>query len=121
VISTVFVRFTFEGWHRWPDAPPEHDYLAARHRHLFHVEAHAHVDHHNRDLEFIALKRKLLAWCLYLASCEVGEHLGTTPTTLGVGSWSCETWALQLLQAHPVLTEVSFSEDGENGARLVRP
>ena len=35
--STAIVRFTFEGFHRWPDASGVRAYLASDHRHLFHV------------------------------------------------------------------------------------
>lgn len=111
-LQYVFVRFRFEGFHCWPDAPPEVAFLASRHRHVFHVEARARVTHDDRDREFILAKRELEAWCLARSTYEI-EH-GPNDTT----NWSCERWCLELLKEFPWLVEVSVSEDGENGATV---
>ncbi len=105
---TVFCTFAFEARHCWPDAPAEVAFLRATHRHMFHVRAEAPVTHANRDIEFILLKRALVA--------VVQAQLATEDT----GDWSCEHWAEYLLVQEPRLAAVEVSEDGENGARVTR-
>lgn len=99
----IYVRFQFEAFHRWPEAPPQHAYLASPHRHIFHCRVGFKVTHENRDLEFIELKRM---------ATEVALRAKPKAET-----WSCETWARHLVEqlgAH--FAEVE--EDGENGARF---
>ena len=74
----VFCSFSFEGMHCWPDAVHVQgvEFLALKHRHMFHVKLWLPVSHLDRDIEFIKLKRYLLQvsndWPIDLhnASCE---------------------------------------------------
>ena len=100
----VYASFNFEGFHCWPDAPEEVDFLRHRHRHLFHVKAVLEVQHNDRDVEFILLKRRLRA------SVATFQAMASD-----VETWSCERWAEELLKEHG-LSMVDVSEDGENGA-----
>jgi hypothetical protein len=50
--TEITVRFAFEGWHNWPEAPEHRAYLRSEHRHLFHVEVAVSVEHHDREVEF---------------------------------------------------------------------
>lgn len=102
---SVIARFTFEGVHSWPDCPEggPTPYLRHPHRHLFHVEAVKPVAHDERDVEFIALRRHMLAFCEVQL---VGPH-----------HLSCESMARQLLGTFG-LSRCSVSEDGENGAEV---
>jgi len=104
----VFVRFRFEAWHCWPEAPEEHAYLRARHRHEFHVEAHRDIYHMDREVEFIKMKREMLTACVEQAKDVSSE------------TWSCERWCLWLLSKFPGVNYVEVSEDGENGSGLER-
>ncbi len=101
----VVVRTSFEGFHRWPDAPDEVAFLRDLHRHVFHVRAVKRVGHVDRDVEFILLKREIdgCIQCTIPARAE------------GVSTWSCERWAVELLERFD-LEECEVSEDGENGA-----
>ena len=101
----VFVRTTFEGFHRWPDAPDEVAFLRYRHRHLFHVRGELPVGHADRDTEFILLKRELDTVIAETKGRE-GENVET---------WSCETWAAHLAAVMGFI-KCEVSEDGENGA-----
>lgn len=99
----VFCRTSFEGFHRWPDAPDEVAFLRDRHRHIFHVEAWKPVTHESRDIEFILLKREV-------------DHIIKSKLLGGsVSFWSCESWAMFLADALG-LSKCIVSEDGENGA-----
>jgi len=101
--ASVFVRTSFEGFHRWPDAPAEVDFLRRRHRHVFHVKAEWRVSHDDRDIEFILAKRRLDD---AIAVHRLDEDRST---------WSCESWARWIIEALGA-ARVEVSEDGENGA-----
>lgn len=106
----VWAKVLLPGFHRWPDAPPNRTYLAAKHRHLFHVTATVEVGHSNREVEFHDLHDIIRTWW--------------GGTDLGIRDWgtaSCEVMARELLDhlsddhdLTPVRVEVS--EDGEAGA-----
>ena len=111
----VWVTFTKEGIHCYPDAAvnpllatgDEYDvsFLSSPHRHIFHFKISIDVFHDDRELEFIQFKR----WCesLYRGILELNYK-------------SCEMIAddlyIQIAAKYPnrdVWIEVS--EDGENG------
>lgn len=102
----VLVSFQFEGFHSWPQAPDEVAFLRDRHRHIFHVRAKKRVQHEDRDVEFILLKRELERCAQRLS-----------PSTL-VQYWSCETWATHFVRTYD-LAECEVWEDKENGALVV--
>ena len=105
--TTVWVRFTAERFHRWPDAPQDslHGHLASMHRHLFHVEVAVLVDKPDRQVSFETLSADA-----DLAFDEV-PYLSTM---------SCEEMAATVAETlryrYPSLARVTVSEDGENGA-----
>lgn len=101
--TRIFVTLQFEGYHRWKDAPEEHAFLRDYHRHLFHVRVELPVDHSNRDVEFIAFKRKVQSWCANYTGWEARFE------------YSCEQLAEKILRAFEA-SRVEVSEDGENGA-----
>src|SRR5687768_10248603 len=96
----VFAQGTFEGFHRWPDAPDEVAFLRTLHRHRFHWTLWWTVSHANRQKEFILLQR------------EVTRAIATQQ---GTELWSCEHWASFLLNTFGA-SRAEVSEDGENGA-----
>lgn len=102
----VYVTTTFEGFHRWPDAPNPVGFLRELHRHTFHVRLEVKVNHDDRDVEFILLKREVDGWI-------AEKTLAETDT------WSCERWARELMDRFDAI-RVEVSEDGENGAIVTR-
>lgn len=105
----IFVTFSREGVHRYPDAPEEVKFLRHPHRHIFHFTAWIDVYHNDRDVEFILFKRELEAQ--YANSVLEMDHK------------SCEMLAEDLIDyisgAYPDRKiSVIVSEDGENGAQL---
>ena len=108
---TVWASAALPGFHRWPDAPPQREYLAARHRHLFRVTAHVAAGHDDRDTEFHDLQDLIRAWW------------GAGPRECGDAS--CETIARALAghlgRAALRVVQVEVSEDGENGAIVALP
>lgn len=106
---SIFVQFTKEGIHRYPDAPAGVEFLQHPHRHIFHFRVTVDVFHNDRDIEFILFKRELES--LYSAQ------------TLQVDFKSCEMLAEDLIdyisKKYPGRKiSVEVSEDGENGATL---
>lgn len=102
--TLVFANLQFEGLHCWPDCNlKEVSFLKQKHRHMFHITVYKEVNHLNRDVEFIVLKRKVL------------QFLHNKYPNKDMGSTSCEMLAELLINTF-ALTKVSVSEDGENGA-----
>jgi hypothetical protein len=106
----VEISTRFPGWHHWPSAPAHRDYLAVRHRHLFHVTASLEVWHDDREVEFHDLlefvERQTNRYGEELGACSC-EHIAQR-----IGEAVMEKWPDRGLV-------VAVSEDGENGARLV--
>lgn len=104
----IIVKFEFAGWHRWPDAPMEYQYLSFNHRHMFHVEAGKLVSHSNREIEIIDLKGRMESFCRH--------NWGRQPAA-GENAWShsCEDMAAALCQQFK-MDWCCVLEDGENGA-----
>lgn len=107
---TIFVQFTKEGIHKYPDAPEGVVFLRNPHRHIFHFRVTVDVFHNDRDIEFILFKREL-----------ENQYTGGT---LEMNHKSCEMLAEELIgyisTTYPGRNiSVEVSEDGENGATLV--
>lgn len=98
----LVISFQWEGYHRWPGAPPGSP-LGFVHRHLFKGRAWAVVAGPNREIEFIDLKHKVE---IYAKLAELAEW----------STASCEQMAENILRHFPELLAVEVTEDGENGA-----
>ena len=105
----IIVRFSFEGFHFWKEAPIEVDFLKKPHRHIFYCEVKLPVTHDDRQLEFIGVK-----WFLQNAIKDLYNF--------DLGSRSCEMICKDLILAvqnryglNKDIT-VSVYEDNENGA-----
>jgi hypothetical protein len=104
--SFIWVTTTFEGFHKYPNAPDEVEFLKNLHRHIFHVKVWIAVKHNDRELEFILFKRyiKKLIWNNELsenASCEM----------------ICDSLHQSIKKKYPKREiRIEVSEDGENGA-----
>jgi hypothetical protein len=105
--SCIWIRFQFEAFHRWKDAPDEVAFLRDRHRHLFHVRVEWSVSHAEREREFFIEQKK---------AQQAVERLRLEPDA---EEWSCETWAARIMEETGAWS-VEVSEDGENGSRVQR-
>jgi hypothetical protein len=114
--SYVTVSFRLEGVHAWPGVKehPELNrqvgFLAFPHRHMFHFSVIKTVQHNDRDVEIIVLKREMEN---YLVDKYLADH-----GCLDFGNMSCEDIAQELILAFD-LERCSVLEDGENGAILI--
>jgi hypothetical protein len=107
--SCVVSKTVVDGYHRWPEARAEHEYLSFRHRHLFYVRCWWTVSHDDRDIEFIEASRSISSFF---------EKRFGKPAELG--SMSCEQICKTILDEYPSVIKVSCYEDDENGAEVER-
>lgn len=114
--TAVKVRFQVVGFHYWPQAPKEREYLGLNHRHVFHFQVEAGVSHGNREVEFHALQE--VAW----RQLEEVYYLEKPTNIWQFGIGSCEDIANNLLchlqGEFPGVSAVEVWEDGECGARV---
>lgn len=99
--TDIVVKFSFEGFHCWPQAPESCSFLRNLHRHMFHVRADKKVTHHDREIEIIELKNEMITYC------EERWH--------DAESASCEMIAADLMRKFK-LSYCQVLEDDENGA-----
>lgn len=104
----VTIKYQVEGFHYWSEGSgsPE-PYLANLHRHVFHFTVGLEVEHHDREVEFINLRRELL---------HHSQQLLEAPVTK-----SCEALVMDIISYLKNKYErrkcfVWVEEDGENGA-----
>ena len=117
LVTNVFCSLRVEGIHHWPECP--HDevaYLRDPHRHMFHITAHAPVNHDDRDVEFIMLKHEIKKYLLQKYAT-VTRVTFSSKQICEFGSMSCEMIAAELIEAFG-LRACTVSEDGENGATV---
>lgn len=111
----IWVTFQRKGYHRYPDAPAEVDYLQARHRHLFKFCVKLEVRHDNREIEFHMFLNEIESWYdsgileLDYKSCEMMADDLATKLSATYGAHLYNTDDLREL-------EIVVSEDGECGA-----
>ncbi len=108
ITRSITVRWTYEGWHKWPEAHSERNYLADSHRHLFYVELTVEVQHNDREVEF----HDLLTYAK-----------GLLPSGEDFGRKSCEDMANEILEyvnlKYPDRNMLcSVWEDNEVGATI---
>lgn len=111
--TTVLIKLSIDACHNFPlaaDLFPEVDFLADRHRHMFHFTLSKEVFHDDRDVEFIMFKRDVLDYLL-----ETYYDYGTR--THEFGAKSCEMLAKELLNEFEC-EWVECWEDNENGAKV---
>jgi hypothetical protein len=117
--TTVWCTFQVAGFHNWPLAPEACSYLRAIHRHVFHVRVEAAVSHGNRDIEFIRFKH-LAEEVFRGLSLPFPNGWMCTHAGIFLGARSCELLAQDLYHElkgnYLTITEITVSEDGENGA-----
>lgn len=105
--STIKVRARSVAFHRWDGAPERRRYLRSTHRHEFHVEVCARVEHDDRDIEFHDLK----------------DALEPMLPTGDIGGRSCEMIAAEIIRGlqdewPDRILWCEVWEDGECGARV---
>ena len=105
---SVIAKVLFEGIHCWPECPFEDvKFLKDPHRHIFHITVKKEVDHDDRQVEIIKLKR------------EIEIELKAQFPDGQMGYTSCEQLAAWLIQKKK-LSYCQVLEDNENGAEVTK-
>jgi len=106
----LFVTFTFEGFHKYSQAPTKVSYLRSIHRHLFHVKVYIPVDDlSSRELEFIMVKNSIQSKLPVYVNI---NDTGSCEDICRKISYMCNT-------LYNLICPVEVSEDGENGALYI--
>ena len=110
--SYIWITTSFEGIHKYNEAPREVAFLRYPHRHIFHVKVFIEVFHNDRDVEFILFKRHVNS----LLDAFRNVHDGS--------GYSCEMvsdyLASHLKNAYTYSKRkliIEINEDGENGSQ----
>lgn len=111
--SKIIVKTSFRGFHFYPGAPIQVDYLSHLHRHVFYVTVNIEVFDDDRELEFMMVQE------------QVDKFIATMKTYQSPAS-SCEMMARRILTylaveyGHHREYSVSIFEDNENGAEVTQ-
>ena len=109
-IKSIWVTTSFEGFHKYDNAPDSVAFLRSTHRHIFHVKVYIEVFHNDRDIEFILFKRF------------IDDIINESLNKLDLGS--CEMISDKI---HEILSDkypnrsirILVSEDNENGCDCI--
>lgn len=129
--SWIWVTLQQEGIHYYPQALTDPklktgnwddvSFLGHPHRHIFHVKVEIQVFHDDRELEFIQVKRQIQRWIgdgtleFNHKSCEMiaGDIMDQVETAWGRYRKDNGDYVARKIK-------VTVSEDGENGATLIK-
>jgi len=111
-MTTVITKNYIEGFHSYPDAPLNVEFLKYRHRHVFHIECRFWVSHNNRQIEIFTMQSWIERYFKekYGSPAEFKEM-------------SCEMIAEELIKVFDVKDNcvyVKVQEDGQGGAIVQR-
>ena len=57
--TSILIKTSFEGFHKYENAPEEVAFLRVLHRHTFNVEVEMETFHNDREIEFIMVQHEL--------------------------------------------------------------
>jgi len=107
----IEVKYETPGFHNWPNAPQDVNFLSSRHRHNFIFKVKIEVSHNDRDYEFFLVQEKISRY--------LNIHYSNGGLGLEFEDKSCEMIAEELFMylydnGNADIKSVSVSEDGEN-------
>lgn len=107
--TTVIINIEIEGFHNYPEAPLQVEFLKYPHRHLFSVKAGYKVKDDNREKEIFIQQEYIKEY--------INEAFGVPAQ---FGAMSCEMIAKEILEYGEIdgLIWVEVLEDGKGGARV---
>ena len=119
--KTLKVRTSFKGTHNWPEASQfageQVQFLEARHRHTFHVQAELKVKDSDREVEFFVFQGQV--------NEAIKDIYETDGLVYNLGRRSCETIAEEIISHLRVkhnyqnmYLAMEIWEDNEVGARI---
>jgi len=107
--NTVIIQFEIEGFHNYPNAPQEVEFLSFKHRHTFVVKAGYSVEDLNREKEIFIERDYIKEYLLesFGSPCEFG-------------AMSCEMIAKEILEYAEIdgMIWCEVWEENTGGARV---
>ncbi|MDE7245535.1 MAG: hypothetical protein K2O18_16400 [Oscillospiraceae bacterium] len=113
----VICAIDVEGFHRWPGAPDNLDYLRDRHRHIFQIRMEFEVSHGDREIEINERQSQVKRFLL--AKYASADFYQGAEGACEFGAMSCEQIAEELLDKFGAAS-CKVLEDGYGGAKIVR-
>lgn len=110
--SSISIKWEFEQFHRWANAPEQVAFLRNLHRHIFKCQLTLDVLHDDRELEFFIVRNRILKEINIDAYMKDSEHKLSCEAIAKIFLSHIETW----YPNRDIKLEVF--EDGENGAVL---
>lgn len=104
----ISVKTQVEFIHCWPQAPEAVKFLRDPHRHMLHIQLTTEVNHNDREIEFIMLKRSLDS-ILKLMIVELPINASCEMVGVELMNWLHNNYGTRA-------TSIEVFEDGENGA-----
>jgi hypothetical protein len=114
--TTAWATTKLIGFHSWPNPPQHRDYLANRHRHLFHITVEAEITDGIR-IEYHDLKEAIESFWYTERGLQSCEQIAAELLDKFTRNWLSRLTDRWLY--HP--TTVIVSEDGEAGSRIFQP
>lgn len=107
--STVIIRFEIEGFHNYPNAPKEVEFLSNQHRHTFVVKCGYKVKDLNREREIFICREQVKKY--------IDKSFGTP---CQFNAMSCEMIATEILQfgIEGGMVWCSIWEENTGGAKV---
>lgn len=71
----IIVNFDVEGFHKYPNAPLQVEFLSNKHRHTFKIKVAFEVQHLNIDKEFFIIREQIKEYLMetYGSPCDFGN------------------------------------------------
>lgn len=104
----VLTHNEIEGFHCYPDAPSECNFLANKHRHVFVIDCSFEVLHNEREIEIITKQQEI--------ERVVNNYFGKPCQFENMSCESIAEWIILSFKAY----SVTVKEDGYGGATLTR-
>jgi len=105
----IITKNHIEGFHRYPEAKNDIEFLSSPHRHIFFIDCCFQIQHNNREIE-IFQQQKIIENTLYKkfgAPCQFD-------------TMSCEDICEFLMNSFDNLSQVIVKEDNQGGACIQR-
>lgn len=100
---------SIEGYHHYPDAPQEVEFLKYPHRHMFEIRCQFKVTDSNREIEIFLKQGEVFM--------KISKHFGRPAD---FGAMSCEMIGEWIMDKFENCVEVEVLEDGYGGAIIQR-
>lgn len=104
----ILTHNEIEGFHYYPNAPKECEFLAFKHRHIFVIDCSFEVSHNEREIEIITKQQEI--------EKTLKMQFGSPCDFIDNSCESIAEWIINKFKAN----SVTVKEDGYGGSTLTR-